>query len=378
MIINTNVAAIRANRALNTVQNSLQSSMEKLSSGFRINHASDDAAGLGISNKLQADVAALNQAARNAQQANSLLQIAEGATGTIAKILTRMKQIASNAASDNVDDKGRAQIKAEWDQIVSEINATANTTKFQGTTLINGGFGNAVDTVTTATHSTALAAGTGVYAASISGAAAGTYSLTVATDGNLTMTHGSVTQTLTVAAGKQTVSFSKFGITLDLSADFVETAAGSGADSTDIVVEAGSSGGSFLVRSSGDYSGNDLVSITNVDLRTSALNLDGVTLTGNGTAAEWQAAITAVDGAIDKANTAYGAIGAAQNRISYALTNAQTEADNFTAAVSTIRDVDMASEMTAFSSSQILSQAGIAMLAQANQSAQGILQLLRG
>jgi flagellin len=383
MIVNTNVAAMQADRSFNTVENALQSSMEKLSSGFRINHASDDAAGLGIANTLQADAAALTQASRNAQQATSMLQVSEGATNTISNILQRMKELATQAGSDSVDDTGRGQIKAEWDQLVSEIDATANTTKFQGSTLINGGFGNSVDT--SATNSTALAAGTGVYAASINGAAADTYTLasTTANPGELTLTNSKgVSQTVAVAAnGKQTVSFDNFGITLQLDTNFTTStgsAAGS-ADATTVKVTAGTSGGSFLVRSSGDYTGADLVSVSNVDLRASTLGVDSgsISLTGNGTATQWQTAITNVDTAIQDVNNALGTIGAAQNRINYALSNAQTEADNFTAAESTIKDVDMASEMTTFSSNQILAQAGEAMLAQANQNAQGVVRLIQ-
>ncbi len=381
MRINTNVAALGAQRSLGNVQSAIQSSMEKLSSGFRINHAADDAAGLGIANTLQADTRALTQASRNAEQANAMLQVAEGATSTITDMLQRMKELATQAGSDNVDDNGRAQIKAEWDQLVSEIGATASTTKFQDKTLLDGGFGNSVDTA--AANSTAFAAGTGVYAATISGTAADTYTIDGSVAGKLTLTNGSgVSQTVDVASdGKQSVAFDNFGVTLQLDTNF--TAAGGSASSADgatVKVNAGTSGGSFLVRSSGDYTGADLVSISNVDLRTTTLGIDSgsITLTGNGTATEWQNAISGVDSALSTVNSALGTIGAAQNRINYAMSNAKTTADNFSAAESVIKDVDMAEEMTKFSSNQILAQAGTAMLAQANQSAQSVITLIRG
>jgi flagellin len=380
MRINTNVAALNAQRNLSTVQSALQSSMEKLSSGFRINHASDDAAGLGIANTLQADTRALTQASRNAEQAGAMLQVGEGATSNITDMLQRMKELATQAGSDNVDDNGRASIKAEWDQLVSEIAATVSTTKFQNKTLLDGGFGNSVDT--NAANSTALAAGTGVYGATISGTAADTYTISSAT-GTLTLTNGSgVSQTVAVTNdGKQDVAFDNFGVTLSLDSNFTANAgSGSSADASTIKVNAGTSGGSFLVRSSGDYTGADLVSISNIDLRTTTLGIDSgsITFTGNGTNTEWQNAISSVDSALTTVNSALGTIGAAQNRINYAMSNAKTEADNFSAAESVIKDVDMASEMTKFSSNQILAQAGTAMLAQANQSAQSVITLIRG
>ena len=387
MIINTNVAALAAQRSLSNVENAVQSSIEKLSSGFRINHASDDAAGLGISNVLQADATALTQASRNAQQANSMLQVSEGATNTISTILQRMKELATQAGSDNTDDAGRASIKAEWDQLVDEIGATAATTKFQGKTLINGG-GTAVDTVTTAGHSTALAAGLGLSSGSVTlgaNAVAGTTYTLGSASGTLTLSDGSTTQSVAVtASGAQSVNFDKLGITLNLDSSFTaNTGTSSSLDGKNIVVTSGTGDMSFLVRSSGDYSnanGGDLVKVDAIDLTTTTLGVDSgsITLTGSGTAAQWQSAITKVDTALTTVNTALGTIGAAQNRINYAMGNAQTTAANFTAAQSTIKDVDMAQEMTTFSSNQILAQAGEAMLAQANQSKQSVIQLIRG
>lgn len=379
MRVNTNVTALNSLRSLESTGKAYEKSVGRLSSGFRINHAGDDAAGLGIANKLRADIRSMSQAGRNAEQANSLLQVAEGATSTISSIVDRMKELATQAASDNVDDAGRGRIKSEFDALRTEIQKIADTTKFQGKTLVNGGFGNSVDTDDTS--STALAAGTGVYSVDISGTAADTYTLTQAADGELTVTNTDGTsQTVTgLVAGKQDVSFSTFGLTLHLSADFDETAAAGTADGTDVVVDAGTSGGSFLVRSSGAYSSDDLVSLDNLDLTTGAsgLDLDAITLTGNGTAAEWQDAMTSLDDAISSVNTVLGSIGAAQNRIEYAMQNTQTSVVNFAAAESVIRDVDMASEVTQMTKYQILQQAGTAMLAQANSAPQAVLSLLR-
>jgi flagellin len=378
MRVNTNVSALNTQRVLGQTGMKLSRSIGRLSSGFRINRAADDAAGLGIANKLRADVRSLSQAARNAEQATSLLQVAEGAVQTVSSIVDRMKELATQAASDNVDDAGRGRIKAEWDQLSTEIQKIVDTTKFQGKALLNGTFGNFVDSV--ANGSTAMGAGTGMYAASLSGTAAGTYSFTQAADGELTVSNGTVTQTVTgLAAGKQSVVFDQFGITLQLDTNFDETNAAGTLAGNDIVVAAGSGGGSFLVRSSGAYSSDDLISLTTLDLSTGAsgLNISGIAFTGTGTGAEWQAALTTLDGAFDVVSSVFGEIGAAQNRIDYATANVRTSIENIAAAESTIRDADMAAEMTEFTKYQILQQAGVAMLAQANAAPQLVLSLLQ-
>jgi len=384
MRINTNVSALNTLRNLSQTNQAVADSTAKLSSGFRINKAADDAAGLGIANKLQADTRGYTQASRNAEQANSVLQVAEGAVDEVQKIVQRMKELATQAASDNTDDAGRGRIKAEFNQLQSEISSITSTTKFQGKTLVDGNFGTSVDT--SATNSTVLAAGKGTYGADINGTAAGTYAITdqTATANQLKITIGTKSQTVTLAAGgKQDVTFDQFGITLHLDANFTRNTDGTSTNSKtagNLVVNAGTSGGSFLVSSSGSYTSNDLVTMSSLDVTASTLQVDSgnIALTGNGTAAEWQAALTKIDGGLDKVNTALGTIGAAQNRINYALDNAQSAIQNFTAAESTIRDVDMAQEMTTFSKNQILAQAGTAMLAQANAMNSNVLTLLKG
>lgn len=385
MRINTNVSAMNTLRQLGGSSKEFSRSIGRLSSGFRINRAADDAAGLGIANTLRADVRSKRQAGRNAEQANSLLQVAEGATQTVSSIVERMKELATQAASDNVDDSGRGRIKSEYDALQTEIQKIADTTKFQGKTLVNGAFGTSVDT--NVANSTALASGNMVYSAEISGTAAGDYTITDQTgSGNqlrVTDANG-VTQTVDVAAdGKQSVSFDQFGLTLNLSADFARNSDGTANNTAAInggvvQVDAGANGGSFLVRSSGAYSSDDLVTLSNINLGTgsSGLNIDSLTFTGNGTGAEWQTALTRIDSAIGTVNSAFGTIGAAQNRIEYAMANNDAAVENLSAAESVIRDVDMAQEVTQMTKFQILSQAGQAMLSQANSAPQGVLRLL--
>lgn len=375
MRINTNVSALNAYGNLGKVQGQVSESMAKLSSGFRINKAADDAAGLGISNKLRSDIRSMTQASRNAEQANSVLQIAEGGASTIQKMLERMKELATQANSDSVDSDARSRINAEFSALKNEITRTVDTTKFQGRQLLSGSTAS-VDT--NVANSTALAAGTGLFEATVSGTAAGTYSFTQGADGELTIDNGAgVTQTLTgLTAGRQSVTFDTFGITLELDANFDETAAAGTLDGLDVVVTAGSGDSSYMISSSGEAV-QDKVTLTAVNL---SLGAGGLNIATNDvtTAANAATAIAALDTAIGTVSSKLGQIGAAQNRIGYALENVKTSIQNYSAAESVIRDVDMAEEMTKFSKNNILAQAGTAMLAQANQAGQGVLQLLRG
>lgn len=364
MRINTNISALRAQGNLTRVNEEVSKSMAKLSSGFRITRAADDAAGLGIANVLRADIRALGQAARNSEQASSVLNIAEGATSTIQKMLERMKELAAQAASDSVDSAGRARITNEYQALRNEIDRTVATVKFQGNTLLNGAFGATIDTA-----STALGTTTGVYDIKLSGAGTGAFTLTSGSS-IVTLTNGSVSQTLGVtAATKQTLNFSALGISLE-----TNQTVGAATIAGNITVGAGS--GTFLISSSGQYSGNDKITITG-----SQLNLSSTALTLSTdptTLANAQSALSQIDTALTNANVAIGVIGALQSRIETATENVRTTMQNFSAAESTIRDLDMASEMTVFSKNQILQQAGTAMLAQANAAGQTVLTLLRG
>ena len=362
MRINTNVSAINASNNLSRVQEMSGESMAKLSSGLRINKSGDDAAGLGIANKLHADTRALTQASRNAEQANALLSIADGATGTIQKMLERIKELATQSASDNTDTTGRARIQAEFTSLTAEITRTVNTTKYQGSALINGSFG-AVAT------GTALAAGNGIQTANLSGAAAGTYTLTNSA-GVVTLADAfGHSQALTVtAATKQTLNYSSLGISLDTDSS-VLAATLSGKT---VIVTAGT--GSFMVGSSGAYASNDNIQLNAINLDLATLGISGDNLS---TASAAKTALTNIDTALGVVATAQGDIGASQNRVAYAQDNLKSSIQNYTAAESVIRDVDMAEEMTKFSKNNILAQAGTAMLAQANQSGQSVLKLLQ-
>jgi flagellin len=365
MRINTNVSALTAAGNLGKTEASVAKSMAKLSSGFRINSASDDAAGLAIANKFRADLRSLTQASRNAEQANSVLQIAEGGASNIEKILERMKELATQSAADAVDTAGRTQIDNEFTALSSEIDRITNTVTFQSDTLLNGSYGSSVTYTTTTT--------TGIHAVKLNGGAAGNYTLAHGSS-IATLTGAGGSQTLGTTAGtQQTLNFSTFGISIDTNNNI-----GIASLNTAVVTVGAGSGGKFMVSSSGSYGSNDAITLSSLDLRISTMGLTASATIGLETRAKAETTLTALDTAIRRTATALGTIGAAQNRIEFANSNTKTAILNVSAAQSVLRDLDMAEEMTSFSKNQILQQAGTAMLAQANQSGQSILTLLRG
>ncbi len=266
--INQNIAAQNAYRNLSITDGQMAKSLEKLSSGFRINRAADDAAGLSISEGLRSQVGGLKVAARNAQDGVSVVQTAEGALTETHAILQRMRDLAvqaSNAGSQ--DSTARTAANTEVTQLKDELTRIADTTKFGSQALLNGSY-------------------TGVFQVG--------------------------------ANGNETISIS---------------IAGMGASS---------------------------LSVQSVNLVNSA-----------------SAAISAIDASIAQVSTERAELGAYQNRFEHAINNINVAVENLSASESRIRDTDMALEMVSFTRAQILSQAGTAMLAQANQAPQGVLALLR-
>ena len=274
--VNNNIAAFNAYRNLNVTDGAMGKSLEKLSSGLRINRAADDAAGLAISEGLRSQIGGLKVAVRNAQDGISVVQTAEGALTETHSILQRMRDLAVQAANDGaLSDTDKAKANEEYQALAKELDDIASKTTFNGTNLLDGSYSSKNFQV---------------------GANAG--------------------ETLTVAIGNMAAS-----------------------------------GASSLFGSSG---------------------------AGNiASASSANAAISAVASAIGTVSTERAKLGAVQNRLEHKINNLNTTVENLTASESRIRDTDMAQEMVSFTRSQILSQAGTAMLAQANQSSQGVLQLLR-
>ncbi len=370
--IQNNIAAFNAHRNLQIADTGLSKSLEKLSSGFRINKASDDAAGLAVSMRFRAQIRSLQQASRNAAEANSLLQVAEGAADQITNILQRMKELATQAASSNTGSTDRTNISAEVDNLEDEISRIANSTKYAGTALINGNFGSLGVSALGSLQSKY-----GVEAVDVSSAGAGTdYSITVGTstaNSQITISDGTTSQTLTAATltglNTDTMNFTSLGIKITVNSAFNDDSENTiGAISTLSTSTTATS--SFQVGY--ENNANNNISFTLSDLTTGGLTA-GVNV---GSLSGAQQALTTIDTAIDTLATARAVIGRSQNQFGFAVANLSSTIENMSAAESTIRDADMAFETVAFTKNQILLQAGTAMLAQANLSTQTVLGLL--
>lgn len=362
--IQNNIAALNAQSNLGVSDTAMSKSLQRLSSGFRINAAKDDAAGLAISQGFRANIASVKVAQRNITEANSLLQVAEGAMSSVGDILTRMKELATQAASANVGTN-RDKVSDEYDTLVGEINRIANSTQYAGTNLVTGAF-------TSGNTSASWNAIANVYDVDFSNAAAGAYTVTAA-GAAVTIEKNGVTQTKTIADGAASVDFSSFGISFKTTSASTGAAVATALAAADPTVVAGVGGAVFQIGYADDA--NSKLGVSIGDIRTATL---GVALGDLATATDAQAALTAVDSAVNTLSSARASVGAYQNRLGYAAGNLSTTLENFTAAESVIRDVDMAAEMTTFTKNQILVQAGTAMLAQANQAPQQVLSLLKG
>jgi flagellin len=270
--INTNISSLNAQRNLTMSTEALSRSLERLSSGLRITRASDDAAGLAISERLRAEVRAYEQAQRNALDGISLLQVAEGALNEVSGILVRLRELAIQSANGTLGATERATIDQEAADLVEEIDRVAAVTEFNGTLLLDG------------------------------------------------------------------------------SAPTVDFQVGTGSTA------------------------NDVISVTGVDATAAGLAVSTIDLT---TAANALTANTAIDAAIDSLSALRGGFGTAQNRLESTIRSIAVAVENTAAAESRIRDVDVASETAKLTRAQVLQQAGISVLAQANVSAQNALALLR-
>jgi flagellin len=377
MKIQTNTSANGAYRNMSINAMNSERSIQKLSSGFRINRAGDDAAGLAIANKLRADGRGLAQAQRNSAQGTAMLQVMDGAAQVISSMLDRMKELATSANSASIGDQ-QSKLNDEFTALRAEIGRIVNTSEYQGTKLVNGSFG-ATETGTADFLAANRSSTAEIASVKLTGAGAGTIAFTTATASTMTATVTSGanvhSQTVATVAGAQVLNFSEMGIEVTTGTSFAVTA---NATAGNIVVAGGNA--NFQVSSSGDYADattGDLIALTTVNLTTGAsgLNVDGLDLLTAGTA---QTALTRIDTAIGLLNNALGTIGAAQSRFDFASANVATMLQNVQAAESTIRDADMAYEMTQFTKNNILKEAAQSMLAQANQGTQSILQLLRG
>ena len=385
MTATTNTSANTALRYLGINNAASASSLAKLSSGSRIVRASDDAASLAVGTKLKADVTALKQASINASQASSLLQVADGGLAQTVDILMRMKALSVQAQSGSVSDNERGFLDKEFQALANQINAIADQTKFNGTELLGGDLATTFNDGGGAETRTAGIDGSGAVELVLGdGAKAGDY--TVAYDeasGELSVTRGAgvgaETQSVTLDNGNNsftgTVGFSQFG--LEVAFDALDLAVAFGGGTATVA----SGAMSFQVGVSSD----DTIDVEIASIRTAALgdgtntlaDSDGAGNAANvATAAGAQTAVDLIDGALSQINEARANVGAQISRFEFAAANVANTIENLDAAKSTLLDVDMAAEMSNFSSKQVMLQASVAMLAQANQQPQQLLRLL--
>ena len=395
--IMTNVAALNGQRNLNLTGARSAKVLEQLSSGYRINRAADDAAGLGISEKMRAQVRGNSQAVRNAQDGIAMIQTAEGAMDEVHGILQRMRELGVQAANDTYDSAARTSVGTELVQLRSEIDRIANATQFNGKSLLTGSLSGSMggvwsnDLFVNDDVGGALAS-----AIDVSRAKAGTYQFNyVAATDQLTLTSPTgqaqqITLSAMAANSNQVLDFGQLGIRITLSASAAiadPDTIGSVFNTSgyDTLVVAGSGGASLQVGA--NTTAYDTMNVAFNDVRATqagGLNLlsagavdwtSSATIVASNTAA--QAFINQIDSAITTLSTRRSDLGAAQNRLEHTVNSLGVSVENLTASESRIRDADVASLSSQMVSNQILQQAGTAVLSQANQSSQAILSLLR-
>lgn len=432
MVVKNNMQALNTLNILNRNTNALSKSLQKVSSGMRINGAADDASGYAISERMRVQIRSLNQDKANTENGNSMMRVAEGAVSSTVEILKTLKEKVINAANDTNTDADRATIQKELDQSIDQINDNANVT-FNGKYLVDGSHNNKV--TQTSTHLTNQSLGDNTVGSSKITELTNRRgeNLNINEDDQVTVSYvkQGVTHTYSVKVGSQTLSAllgataiaEALELTKTQSSYIGKDAAGasvytaSGASALTIVAKASGVTGqiSGLTISISDKYGkvnksanaalddfNESIRAQNTsddnaivlqigtkasqsikagltDMRAYALGLqgsDGKTL-NIGTQTNANAAINVLDNAIQKALDQQTTIGSIESRLEYTASNLVTASENVTASESTIRDSDMAKEMTEYTKNNVLMQAAQSMLAQANQNSSNVLSLLR-
>ncbi|MGI5838054.1 MAG: flagellin [bacterium] len=375
MRINHNIVALNTYRQLTNNGVGANKALEKLSSGLRINKAGDDAAGLAISEKMRGQIRGLEMASKNAQDGISLIQTAEGALNESHSILQRMRELAVQSASDTNTDDDRAELAKELEQLVSELDRIANQTQFNTKDLLKGDFAVAINKDTNV--STLLAA-SAFEAISFAGLTAEEWTIADGGDGTLTLTGGTsatvLISNITTDGNAQTIRFGgpngesvSIKVNNAYAAEDLDTLAFTVTGGGTLKLHIGSNANQTI-----DIAIDDMRVTGGVTAEIAALSSVDIT-----TQDDAETAISTIDDAIKTVSSTRASLGAYQNRLEHTINNLGTSAENLTAAESRIRDVDMAKEMMEYTKMSILNQAAQAMLAQANQQPQGVLQLLR-
>lgn len=324
MVVQHNLQAANASRMLGNVTSKQSKSVNKLSSGYRINSAADDAAGLSISEKMRSQIRGLNKASNNAQDGVSLIQVAEGALDEVHSVLHRMNELATQAANDTNTSVDRKAIKSEIDQLGAEIDRISSATQFNTMNLIDGSFKNK-------NFQIGALSGQGIQ---IDIKAMDAHAL------GLAFAFDNPSQIDTILEGKPSIEF------IELGGDETRTA--------------------YEKWAAFDKNNTAKKSHYNPD---QCLFIDSYANAGR--------SMKLIQNAVDVVSQMRSSLGAVQNRLEHTISNLDNISENTSAAESRIRDTDMAEEMVAYSTNSILMQAGQSVLAQANQNPQGILSLLQ-
>ncbi len=361
MRIQHNVTALNSHRNLTNNNNALTKNLEKLSSGYRINRAGDDAAGLAISEKMRAQITGLQTAQKNAEDGVSLVQTAEGALTEVHSMLNRMVELATQSANGTYSTSNRAEMQKEIDALTKEIDRISETSNFNGTKLFSGGTADINVKVSGTINKTAISAKPD-----------GTYDLSkIDADmkENETITIDGITYTKGNAKDDAKNIFTSL-------AELRTQAAANGVTlgTTATAVTATTKGVSIALHVGESSADANAIAVQIRTMTSTSLGVANLDITTADTA---KAAIDTVNDAIDSVSSIRSDLGALQNRLEHTINNLGVQTENITAAESRIRDVDMAKEMMAYTKNNILVQASQAMLAQANQVPQGVLQLLQ-
>ena len=381
--VNNNISAINAQRSINRTTTELTRQLERLSSGMRVNRASDDASGLAVSEGMRSELAGLGQNVRNAEQAFNMLQVAEGSLQEVNNILVRMRELTVQGASSTLNDSNRESVAAEFNQLRLEVDRIAQATTYNGETLLTG-FGSRVDSTSTALTESST---TGVVNISLAAVQSGTYTFEDnSDDGLLTLGNGTVTQTLNtgilldgnkVESGATAVAnFDRLGIQVTLAGAGASGATGDYVDGelddATIVVQEGT-GGIFQVGPRADVVHRIEVGIADLRATGNSLNLADLALNSRTGARD---AMALLDQAVNTVSNERGKLGAVQNRLLFSIAYSENEIESIQASESSIRDADVAHEVSRFSRAQILLQSSNAMLVQSNVSSVQALTLL--
>ena len=391
MVVQHNLTAMNSNRMLGVTTSAQAKSTEKLSSGYRINRAADDAAGLSISEKMRKQIRGLTQASANAQDGISAVQTAEGALTEVHDMLQRMNELAVKAANGTNSEDDRNYIQDEIDQLVTEIDRVAETTKFNETYLLKGDSNKTTVTETVYNNydlslvEAEMAAGSKLTVTKgasgavtinfVSGLAAGdtwngkTVVSTNAKDGEILLASAKAEE-LSAMNGVVSSYFGEMGLSANVTITGGDVSGNLGAKTFNY-----NDAQSLNLHVGADSTSNNKINMKIDFMGAKSLHIDGLQVAGK-TSAPATRAIDTITEAIQKVSTQRSSLGAIQNRLEHTINNLDNVVENTTSAESAIRDTDMASEMVKYSNNNILAQAGQSMLAQANQTNQGVLALI--